>query len=321
MVIKPRTYPEKLLQLEALQRRLPSTHPQMGAITTEFSQYDAGWYGEKSMDYYYRNLDFLEPLFLHNVRLFYRGYYFQIDTLLLTPYFFLILEIKNITGKLIFDHEHHQVLRRSHEVEEVFPDPVVQADQQRSFLSDWLHERFTDFPYLYNIAVIANTNAILTTASQSHPNHQRVIRPTALRENVAAFHKNSKKRYPRSMIRNIAQTIYENSTPEQYCAINKYKISKRDIKEGVLCTECKNTTMMWRHGRWKCPRCEKVSRHAHRMALRDYAKLVSPEIRSKECRVYLHLPTTDSAKRLLRKMKLPHNGGTKGRRYDLSSLG
>ena len=54
----------------------------------------SGWIGEKRIDYPLSKLDF-KKVICHSLRLPYYETYFQIDTLLLTSRFFLIIEIKN----------------------------------------------------------------------------------------------------------------------------------------------------------------------------------------------------------------------------------
>lgn len=82
----------------------------------------AGYRGEQSLDYY---LGFLTNYFiLHDLRLPDRDHHFQLDTLLISPYFILILEVKNISGTLIFDDHFKQLIRVTPEKEEGFgPDP------------------------------------------------------------------------------------------------------------------------------------------------------------------------------------------------------
>ncbi|WP_197205174.1 nuclease-related domain-containing protein [Cytobacillus firmus] len=52
---------------------------------------------------------------------------FQIDIIILTPYFISILEVKNISGSLYFNSIFTQMVRTIEDKEEGFPDPVKQV--------------------------------------------------------------------------------------------------------------------------------------------------------------------------------------------------
>lgn len=53
--------------------------------------------------------------------------YFQIDTLLVTPYYSLPIEVKNISGTLTIDPEFNQLSKRFNGIETGYPDPITQA--------------------------------------------------------------------------------------------------------------------------------------------------------------------------------------------------
>jgi hypothetical protein len=92
----------KILVLEALLRRLPKNHVKRTKIMEELSRRWAGYKGEASLDFHLRNLDEKNYLILHDLNLPDGKYNCQIDALLLSPNFALIIEIKNMTGKLTY---------------------------------------------------------------------------------------------------------------------------------------------------------------------------------------------------------------------------
>ncbi|SDI42663.1 nuclease-related domain-containing protein [Natribacillus halophilus] len=309
----PRTFPAKIRQLEALESRLPVAHEIYPAIISEVKRARAGWRGEVSMDYYYRQLDLpRQHYFVHQLRLARNRDFFQMDTLLLTAYFFLILEIKNLTGTLTFDHEHQQLLRE----QEVFADPVLQVQQQAASLKVWLQRHFGSSPPIYAYAVMTNENSILKNATP-HPLHRQIIRPPALRQILQDLFEKERYHALNAEVNTYVSTLRTAHRPLKYRAMEKYGLDRADLKNGVFCPSCPGM-MKWWYGTWVCPRCENKSRDAHRKALDDYALLISPHISTGECQNYLGLPSINSAQRLLKKMNLPHSGGTKSRKYHLS---
>ena len=60
----------------------------------------AGYYGEKSLDYHLSSLNQEKFDIYPGLRLSIRSQYFQIDSLVITTRFLLIIEIKNLKGEL-----------------------------------------------------------------------------------------------------------------------------------------------------------------------------------------------------------------------------
>ncbi|WP_198507999.1 nuclease-related domain-containing protein, partial [Bacillus sp. FJAT-42315] len=103
MIMKPRSKPLLLSKLEILMNRLPKRHSQMAAIEEVYGRHQAGYRGEQTVDYFLREVKRNDVFILHDIRLPAGEYsFFQIDTVLLTPNFFLIMEVKNYSGQLLF---------------------------------------------------------------------------------------------------------------------------------------------------------------------------------------------------------------------------
>ncbi|KHE68153.1 nuclease-related domain-containing protein, partial [Halobacillus sp. BBL2006] len=116
----PRQKTSELLQLETLLQRLSAKHPMYEQVHEQLLRLTAGHFGETAMDFYLMYL----PKGYHvvqDVRLFDGIQHFQIDALIITQKFLLILEVKNFKGKLIFYFEHQQLFRLANGVKDIFP--------------------------------------------------------------------------------------------------------------------------------------------------------------------------------------------------------
>ncbi|MCM2677813.1 nuclease-related domain-containing protein [Alkalicoccobacillus plakortidis] len=103
MIIKKRSEPIRLLQLRSLKRRIVKNHPSYPKILEELSLREAGYRGERSLDYHLRFLNGRNFKFLHDVHLKSKeGHVFQMDSIVLCPQFIAILEIKNIAWNYLF---------------------------------------------------------------------------------------------------------------------------------------------------------------------------------------------------------------------------
>ncbi|WHY71334.1 nuclease-related domain-containing protein [Fictibacillus enclensis] len=102
-------------------RRLPHDHPKQKDIESSFAKHMAGFRGEESLDYSLSFLADKKCAILHDLLLSDGVYHFQLDTVIVTPHFLLVLEVKNITGTLVFDMDFNQLIRiNEHAQEEDF---------------------------------------------------------------------------------------------------------------------------------------------------------------------------------------------------------
>ncbi|WP_237760143.1 MULTISPECIES: nuclease-related domain-containing protein [Sporolactobacillus] len=106
--------PMRLLTVSALLRHLPEEHPKFPVVESDFCKRHAGWRGEKNLGYY---LNALPHQFhcLYNLRLSSIVHHFEIDTLIVTPYVFFIVESKNYFGTIYFDTLFNQFIRLKEE--------------------------------------------------------------------------------------------------------------------------------------------------------------------------------------------------------------
>ncbi|WP_158736957.1 nuclease-related domain-containing protein [Alteribacillus sp. YIM 98480] len=189
MIEKPRKIPLKLQTLEAILRRLPSNHPKREEIETEHTKTAAGYQGEKSLDYYLHFLPDNEYLILNDLRLPHKNHFFQIDTLLLSTRFHLIIEVKNFSGTLYFDPTFQQMIRISNETEEAFPDPILQVKLQRHQLFHWLNQNNCKPIPIETCVVITSPYTHLKTSAESGNQYQHVIHSANLLFTFESFEK------------------------------------------------------------------------------------------------------------------------------------
>ncbi|MGE6260368.1 nuclease-related domain-containing protein [Heyndrickxia sporothermodurans] len=131
MIIKSRGLPIRILKGEALQNRLPKNHEKPADIERDLKKRWKGYRGEQSLDYFLQFLPRGKYLIFHDLRLKGEQNFFQMDTLILSPFFALIIEVKNYSGTLIFDTELNQFTRINHQnKEEGFQDPIARARRQ-----------------------------------------------------------------------------------------------------------------------------------------------------------------------------------------------
>ncbi|RJS60416.1 nuclease-related domain-containing protein [Bacillus sp. PK3_68] len=317
MIVKKRDKPLKILKLEALLRRLPSDHPYIYKIKKDLAKSYAGYRGEKSLDYYFKILPERNYFIFHDIRLpFKKGLFFQLDTLILTPYFFLILEVKNISGILTFDQTFHQLIRTLNETEEAFPDPILQVQRQASQFMSWLSTvNFPTVP-LDTLVVISNSSSVIKSAPAN-----KVIRPDMIFDTMQKLYN----LYP-DRVKNVKELqklsilLLESNTECNQDVLKLYNIDQLDILPGVYCDYCKALSMIRSRGGWVCRICGQLSRQAHIQALIDYYLLLGETITNQQFRRFLSFSSISVATKLLAELKLEHKGVWKSRAYYLQGL-
>ncbi|MGY4688902.1 nuclease-related domain-containing protein [Salibacterium sp. K-3] len=223
MIRKHRTTPDILKKLDILQRRLPDPHPKRDQVKQEARRYGAGYRGEKAIDYH---LSFLHPpyLLLHDLRLSVRSSHFQMDTLLLTPSFSLIIEVKNLTGTLIFDEHRYQMTRTLHGEEEGFPDPRLQVHRHKLQLEEWLKHHSLVLPPIHTLVVISFPTTIIQAASTN------VIHAAQLPYDIEELkNKEAKTTMPFHRLQTAADRLIQECRPKEVDILAEFGLTMDDI--------------------------------------------------------------------------------------------
>ncbi len=315
MIMKERGIPLAIQTLEALARRLPLHHPSYEIIKSNLAKDKAGLRGEQSLDYYLQELDQESFGIFHDIRLTSSNYPFQMDTLILTNHFALIIEVKNISGTLHFDQKFNQLIRVSQDGREKgFPDPFSQVSQQQKRLQDWLNKEKLPLIPIETLIVMANPTTIIK--ANSSLSTQKLCHANRLPDKIRIF----ENRYKQEVLstknrRKLQKTILKKWLPANIDVTKRYNITKADIQPGVICPSCSSSPMARIHGAWSCRHCSTTSKEAHLQAIEDYFLLISPAITNGELRRFLGLESRYTAKRLL--AHLPSSGMKKTTTYSL----
>ncbi|WP_254052766.1 nuclease-related domain-containing protein [Bacillus sp. V59.32b] len=296
MIIKERQIPLRILKLKALLRRLPSYHPKRPDIEKDLARRNAGYNGEESLDYHLRYLPNDKYHIFHDLRLHNDDQYFQIDTLLLTSSYALIVEVKNISGTLLFDQTFNQLIRTIQNKEDGFPNPISQAKRHQQQLQIYMSNlNIISFPIEY-LVVISNSATIVKTGPKKSALSQRICHSSDLTDRTKAYEYQYKKEKLLSKdIIKLSQSLLNNHSPHDVDILNVYNISKNEVLTGVQCPICKHLPLGRNHGCWNCPKCTGSSKKSHVQALMDYFLLIKPSISNKEFCNFLKISSRQTA--------------------------
>ncbi|PFH91941.1 nuclease-related domain-containing protein [Bacillus sp. AFS088145] len=322
MILKERTVPLTIRKLEALLRRLPEEHIQRVRIEEDLAKFKAGFHGEKPLDYHLSFFNKERCIVIQDLRLLdNEKRFFQIDTIILSPSFILIIEVKNLVGVLYFDQSFNQLIRITEGKEEAFMNPIIQVERQKRQLRSWLEQnKFMNYPII-PLVVLSNSKSVIKASSNVIQISNTVIHSDLLYRKIEEL----EKKFPINSftpkeIRKLAKHLIKQNQLLDQNILEKYNISKNELLTGVICEKCKLYSMIRTKGSWYCPHCFSVSKDAHLNSLYDFYLLIGNTIKNSQLRDFLHISSIYSASRLLRKLNLPSSRTKKDKTHYLDDL-
>lgn len=314
LIRKVRTVPIIILILEALLRRIPPEHPKRPQIQVELVKRKKGYRGELSLNYYLDLIDTPEFLIFHDIRLIDGKSFFQIDTLMITPYFFLILEVKNIAGTLYFEDDSNQMIRTFNNEEEGMANPMLQALRHSRQFKNWLTQRKLPLLPIEHLVIISDPKTIIKASRPSI--FTKVMHNANLPFTFEKFqNRHTKETLTMKEMKKIAGTIERHHTPKKPDPLVQFSISQTEIQTGVHCPKCSAVPIERKRGYWYCVNCCTKSQDAYIQAVQDYTLLIKPAFTNEEMRDFLQIPSSKFVFRLLKSMDLEYAGEKKGRMY------
>ncbi|MFD2210018.1 nuclease-related domain-containing protein [Virgibacillus halophilus] len=318
-IIKQREYPLALDVLQAMSLRLLASDRRQTAFAEEKGIVQAGFTGEQAIDYYLNFISNKSYRIFHGLRIPWKNdLYFQMDTLIITPYFIPILEVKNLSGKLYFNQLAQQLIRTKNDVEEGFPYPMTQVNRQAQQLEMYLKQSgFPPIPII-PLVIISRPSTIISTDQPNAAFHDKVMHAENFPERLHRL----EKQYPRACLTQkhldtLSSLLLQAHEPLIPNYRKKLMVEEHELLPGVLCQQCKQLSMVRDFGWWKCIKCQQKSRDAHIRALMDYYLLIKPTISNQQFRSFTKLQSVTVASQLLTKLDLPYTGTFRNRLYHL----
>ncbi len=320
MIIKAREIPEIILELQALLRRLPLQYHNIQVLIDELNRRTAGHKGEEALDFPLSLLDPQKYLILHGLRLQIDNHFFQIDTLVISKNFILLIEVKNLAGTIYFDPVFSQLIQIKDDQQTVYPDPQIQLHRQKTHFEKWLRlNGFSSIP-IYSLVVISNDRTLIKTSPNNHKIHSTVIHRHLLPTRITQFEKNNfSENYNDKEIKKLARMLKKKHRMTEHSILERFHISPSEIRGGVICKLCNHGPLVRKHGFWFCTKCKSKDTNGHIQALMDYQLIFKKEtITNGEARKYLNIESRFVVTRLLKSLSLSSTGDKKSTTYNLT---
>ncbi|WP_175988687.1 nuclease-related domain-containing protein [Bacillus sp. Marseille-Q1617] len=310
MFLRERPVPKIILYNEASLKRLHPLSDLRPKIEEGLLKAWAGYNGECKVDRQLSTIDDKDIYIINDLCIPVGNTYFQIDSLILTKYVLLILEIKNISGHLDISNEFGQLKRTLNGEVSAFASPIAQCEKYRIHLSGVLKKMKIPVIPIEFLVVFTNPTSILTASSSDTKVLEKTVKIESLLPKIHNLlnifhtpHLSDKE------LKRLSKLLLREHKP---FPINKIEL---DFTKGVQCTNCKEFSMIRKQASWFCLKCSYFDKNAHVRAINDYFLLIAPTITNKQARDFLEISSPRTAQYLLNSMNLIQYGYGKGTYY------
>lgn len=168
MFLKERVSPDLLESLPRLLHRLSKRHAAYETVALDYYKVKAGFGGEQRVDQILRQSRWRDRIaVIGDLQL--ADPFCQIDTVILTPHFVLVLEVKNFSGTLSFDEKSYHMKQRTRDGKLLgFNSPVTQAWNAQEEVKILLEEFGILLP-VYTCVVLPYSSTLIEDAPVEVP--------------------------------------------------------------------------------------------------------------------------------------------------------
>ncbi|WP_042470163.1 nuclease-related domain-containing protein [Bacillus ndiopicus] len=265
----------------------------------------AGDAGEAQLRILLENYQLTEHV-LFNVSLQASGK-FQIDCIVVTGGFVLVLESKNIAGELSFEENPTRLVRVRNGVVTTFESPEIQLERNMQLLRQWLTRHQISIPVIGAVVWTTSSYPLIMKS----PKHL----PMMFLSTVPTFFTQQQAHFPKILTKEDCSELTKLLVEEnERCKFSRYPLFPRwqtkvlSIKQGVRCV-CGSFAMQRNKSSWHCEVCGIYDKRAHIATLKEWFIFVKDTISNREACYLLGIESRHIAKRLLKSAGLIETGG------------
>ncbi|MFD1031840.1 nuclease-related domain-containing protein [Metaplanococcus flavidus] len=311
IIIKFRKKPAKIEGYEALLKRLPLYHPKQELVEDFLKSSKAGFGGEERLDQLMKYFSPDYPYLIIQDYSISSSMELQVDTILLTQSCIILLEVKNISGRLRFTLNPSTLRQTTASgIERGYKSPLVQMEMAKWKFANLLKSIDISLP-VHAFLVIAYPNQIVEDSPPGSiiwSADEVMIRLQNFKMPPEIISIDEMHRLGQQLL-----SLYSEYNP--FPLAPKIGINPDEIKNGVFCPACEITKMNKIKRSWKCEGCGLTNPEAHHQALHEWFMLIKPSITVAECKDFLELEHLSSARRILSHPFYKKASDSKVRRY------
>ena len=271
----------------------------------------AGFHGEQRVDSLFYEIPIETPhYFIQDLYIQKPKSSHQIDTVLITSRFVLLLEIKSISGELNFDPQLRQFSRTNKDGSvDGMNNPDDQIRRHEKWMQHFLAEQKVSLPVI-GVIVFTYPSSIVN----SRPKNRIIIQSSGLpylMDQLLA-------KYPNELL-NTRKTRHLAGRLLQLHSIRPLRRIEvpAGLRRGVLCGKDCGGAMKYHWRKWICEKCSRTDRFAHHETLLQYRLLINETITNREFREFTGVESVTTASKLLKMANMPFQGSYKDRQYTI----
>lgn len=316
MIVKPYAQTLYMEALISLNKRLKKNHPKYISLREDLNRNIAGDIGEEAVMSFLQKVKLPYKFFaFHNISLFGESL-FQMDILIITQYYAVIFEVKNIQGEIEFKSHPYQLSRTlSNGVRNSFDSPEIQLQEYIYQLNVIFKAGGFSIP-IYGAVVFPFTSSYIKTP----PSETTIL----FRNEIKSYLRKLKTHdSPLSLevLDSLKKFILNKTTNyKPFPLAQHFAINPDDIIKGVECTICNLVGMKKVARHWICPKCRNISTNAHIKTIKEYFLIYKDSISNTECRQFLNLNNMYEANRILKNANLIKTGKYKDAKYKMEFI-
>ncbi|MBS5985202.1 NERD domain-containing protein [Clostridium sp.] len=230
---------KQLYDLEELFSRVKSEKRKK--IQRDIINLKIGLEGERAVSYELKN-SFIPMICLHDIRIENAGYVAQMDYILITEYFIMVLETKKLNGDIVINEAGEFIRRFKTKEGKVFKQegmysPIAQNERHIRILENFLKGNgiIKRVP-IYSTVIIANPKAIINRSKAPYAIRNGIYKydqiTNMLKKKISKCQKDGKM-FESHMVK-IAEFLLENNKEITFDYNAKYGLTEEDFKESIV---------------------------------------------------------------------------------------
>lgn len=230
---------KQLYDLEELFSRVKSEKRKK--IQRDIINLKIGLEGERAVSYELKN-SFIPMICLHDIRIENAGYVAQMDYILITEYFIMVLETKKLNGDIVINEAGEFIRRFKTKEGKVFKQegmysPIAQNERHIRILENFLKGNgiIKRVP-IYSTVIIANPKAIINRSKAPYAIKNGIYKydqiTTMLKKKLSKCQKDGKM-FESHMVK-IAEFLLENNKEITFDYNAKYGLTEEDFKDATV---------------------------------------------------------------------------------------
>lgn len=305
-----------LFALRELIVRTPTTNQQEKQFfSKQYAATLAGYKGERKVDHLLERMPFphlhtIIPNFQTQSKF---GTRYQMDTLIITNRYILLLEIKNIRGHIEFHDNPAQIIRTFEGIQEKLSCPIHQLERNKKALEQLIYPLSTAVP-IYSAIVFCHSTAQIS----SYPKTTKILYKNQVDffiEKLNTLPEKCTKQEFQKLIRVIKSA---NNNFKKVPLSARYSIDITKLNKGVFCIECEGPMeSLPKSIAFQCSICKKTDANALTNSLLGLFGLIDGELSRQQLRFHLNLQSRTRLTNALTRMGCIKNGSAKAIRYSL----